>query len=50
MEYQINGAKITVIRKEEDNGITILDGLLNALILQIQDSKEKCHDKEKREE
>lgn len=51
MEYQINGSKITVIRKEETDGITIIDGLLNALILEIQDSKEKkLNDKEKREE
>ncbi len=49
MEYQINGSKITVIRKEESDGITILDGLLNALVLKIQDKKEIKDDSKKRE-
>ena len=28
MEYNINGAKVIVIRKEDDKGISILDGLI----------------------
>jgi len=50
MEYQINGSKITVIRKEESDGVSILDGLLNALILKLEDSKERKDDSKKREE
>lgn len=51
MEYQINGSKITVKREQESEGITILDGILNSLILKIQNSKENTkNDKEKREE
>lgn len=41
MQYEINGSKITVIRKEEPDGITILDGLLNSLIIKLSESKEK---------
>lgn len=50
MEYQINGSKITVIRKEESDGVSILDGLLNALILKLEDSKVRKDDSKKREE
>lgn len=51
MEYQINGSKITVTRKEESDGIiiTILDGLFNALVLKIQDKKKIIDDSKKRE-
>lgn len=33
MEYNINGSKIKVIRKEDDKGITILEALINSYII-----------------
>ena len=33
MEYMINGSKITVERKEEEKGMTILEGLINSFII-----------------
>lgn len=33
MEYNINGAKIKVIRKEDDKGITILDAIVHSFII-----------------
>ena len=34
--YNINGSKIVVIRKEEKQGITILQGVINSVILNCQ--------------
>lgn len=49
MQYEINGCKITVIRKEEKEGITILEGLLNAIVLNETNRKDKnkCDTKKK---
>lgn len=34
--YNINGSKIVVIRKEEKQGTTILQGVINSVILNCQ--------------
>ncbi len=41
MTYEINGSKITVIRKSEESGITLLEGLINSLILTEKNKKEE---------
>ncbi len=40
MEYNINGAKVIVIRKEDDKGISILDGLIHSFIIEKNKPKE----------
>ena len=40
MEYMINGSKITVKRKEEEKGMTILEGLINSFIIKENSKKE----------
>ena len=44
MEYNINGSQIKVIRKEEEKGITILDGLIHAFIMEKNNTKKKEED------
>jgi hypothetical protein len=47
MESMINGSKITVERKEEEKGMTILEGLINSFIIKENSKKEdKKNEKE----
>jgi len=49
MEYNINGANIKVIRKEDDKGISIIDALIHSYVIdkkrpkgdKINESKQK---------
>lgn len=34
MEYNINGSKIKVIRKEDDKGISIIDALIHSYVIE----------------
>ncbi len=44
MEYNINGSKIKVIRKEDDKGISILDGIIHSYIVTKNKPKEMKKD------
>ena len=41
MEYEINGSKIKVTRQFEEAGITILEALVNSLILNNKKKKDE---------
>ncbi len=41
MEYEINGSKIKVTRQFEETGITILEALVNSLILNNKKKKDE---------
>ena len=41
MEYEINGSKIKVIRQFEETGITILEALVNSIILNEKKKKDE---------
>ena len=41
MEYEINGSKIKVTRQFEETGITILEALVNSIILNEKKKKDE---------
>ena len=41
MEYEINGSKIKVTRQFEETGITILEALVNSIILNNKKKKDE---------
>jgi len=41
MEYEINGSKIKVTRQFEETGITILEALVNSLIINNKKKKDE---------
>ena len=47
MEYEINGSKIKVTRQFEETGITILEALVNSLILNNKKKKDEVKNDEK---
>ena len=50
MEYNINGANIKVIRKEDDKGISIIDAIIHSYIIDKKRPKgDKKNDGDKKE-